>query len=90
MLWGILGGLAFVALLVVWVITVSDMLRRHLGAAKTSAWLAIVILLPFAGSILYWVLRQPSEAEIQRQADNELAMRQEAQRHPVGPTGLRP
>jgi cbb3-type cytochrome oxidase subunit 3 len=90
MLWGILGGLAFVALVVVWVITVSDMVRRHLGRGKTAAWLVIVILLPFAGSILYWVLRQPTAEEIQRQADNELALRQEAQRHGIDSTGLRP
>jgi hypothetical protein len=90
MLWGILGGVAFVALLVVWVITVSDMVRRHLGRGKTAAWLVIVILLPFAGSILYWLLRRPTAEEIQRQADDELALRQEAQRRGIGSTGIRP
>jgi hypothetical protein len=90
MLWGILGGVAFVVLLVVWVITVSDMLRRHLGRGKTAAWLVIVILLPFAGSILYWVLRQPTAEEIQRQADDELALREEARRHGIDRTGVRP
>ena len=90
MLWGILGGIAFVVLLVVVVITVSDMLKRHLGRGKTAAWLLIVILLPFAGSILYWALRETTSDEVQRQADNELALRQEAHRRPFDSTSIGP
>ena len=46
-----------IALLVVWVFTV-DLFSRHLDRRHTLAWLLIVILLPFAGALLYWVLRR--------------------------------
>jgi hypothetical protein len=45
-----------IALLVVWVFTVVDLFGRHLDRRHTLAWLLIVILLPFAGALLYWVL----------------------------------
>jgi len=47
-----------VVLVVVWAFTVADILRRHLDQRHTLAWLLIVILLPFAGALLYWVLRR--------------------------------
>jgi hypothetical protein len=61
------GALIFLVgllLLVVWGISVFDIVRRHLGRQRTAAWLLIVILLPFVGSILYWVMRKPTDAEI--------------------------
>ena len=88
MIWGVLGGLALVVLVVVWVITVSDIVRRHLGRGPTSAWLLIVILLPFLGSLLYWALRRPSAAEVQAQSDAEVALHEERRRRAVGGTGL--
>jgi hypothetical protein len=47
-----------VALVAVWAFTVADIFRRHLDRRQTLAWLLIVILLPFAGALLYWVLRR--------------------------------
>jgi cytochrome bd-type quinol oxidase subunit 2 len=47
-----------IALLVVWVFTVVDLFSRHLDRRHTLAWLLIIILLPFAGALLYWVLRR--------------------------------
>ena len=47
-----------IALLVVWAFTVADIFRRNLDRRHTLAWLLIVILLPFAGALLYWVLRR--------------------------------
>ena len=90
MLWGIVGGFLFVVLLVVWVITVTDMLRRHLGRGPTAAWLLIVILLPFVGSVLYWVLRKPSADELEYQAESEVAMREAARRRGFDSTGIGP
>ena len=46
-----------VALLIVWVFTVADIIRRRLERGRTIAWILIVMLLPFAGAVLYWVLR---------------------------------
>lgn len=46
-----------VAVLIVWVFSIVDIFSRHLDRRQTLAWVLIVILLPIAGSILYWVLR---------------------------------
>jgi hypothetical protein len=47
-----------IALLAVWVFTLVDLFSRHLDGRHTLAWLLIIILLPFAGALLYWVLRR--------------------------------
>ena len=47
-----------VALVAVWVFTLVDLFSRHLEGRQVVAWLLIVILLPFAGALLYWVLRR--------------------------------
>ena len=47
-----------VVLVVVWAFTVADIFRRRLDQKHTLAWVLIVVLLPFAGALLYWVLRR--------------------------------
>jgi uncharacterized integral membrane protein len=85
------GGLLGLILLVIWVVTIVDIVRSHLGTAKTAAWILIVVILPFVGALLYWfVLRQPSEGEVQRQIDNERAMRESARHAPFDSTSIRP
>jgi ABC-type nickel/cobalt efflux system permease component RcnA len=79
----VLGGFLAVVVLVVWVITIYDIVRSRLGAGKTAAWLLIVIILPLVGSALYWILRKPQADEIQRQFDNERALRESAAHRPV-------
>jgi hypothetical protein len=87
--WQAIGGVLALALLAIWVLTVVDIVRRHLGARTTAAWLTIVLLLPFVGAVLYWVLRKPSPEEIERQAANERALRDSAAHQPFDGTGLR-
>jgi hypothetical protein len=53
-LWAVLGTAA----VIVAVFTLVDLFRRHLDRRHTLAWLLIVVLLPLAGSVLYWVLRR--------------------------------
>jgi hypothetical protein len=85
------GGLLGLILLVIWVLTIADIVRSHLGAAKTSAWILIVLIVPFVGALLYWfVLRQPTEDEVQRRIDNERAMRESAHGAPFDSTSIRP
>jgi hypothetical protein len=43
-------------------VTISGLVRRHLGTSRTVAWLLIVLIVPLLGAALYWVLRGP-EAE---------------------------
>lgn len=85
-LWQVVGGVLGLVLLAIWGITVWDIVKSHLGAGKTAAWLIIVILLPFIGALLYWILRKPQGDEVQRQYDNEIAMR-ESRRHRPADSG---
>jgi hypothetical protein len=54
-LWGVLA----VVVAIVWLVTVADLVRRHLGTRRTVAWLLIVLIFPLLGAALYWVLRGP-------------------------------
>jgi hypothetical protein len=90
MFFEIAGGLLGLILLVIWVLTIVDIVRSHLGAAKTSAWILIVVILPFVGALLYWVMRKPTADEVQRQVDNERAMRDSAHHRPFDSTSIAP
>jgi type VI protein secretion system component VasK len=79
-----------VALVIIWVITVVDILRRHLGAKRTSAWLLIVVLLPFVGALMYWVLRKPEPGEAERLAAAERDRRDQARRRSFDSTKFGP
>ena len=59
-LWGLIGFL----LVIVVIITVVDIIRHRRGR-QLAAWLLIVIIVPFAGAILYWVLRKPTAQEVE-------------------------
>jgi hypothetical protein len=65
-----------VTLVIIWGLTISDIVRRHLGGGKTAAWLLIVVLLPFAGALLYWILRRSTPEELQQQADAGRGLRE--------------
>ena len=79
---GFVWGIITVLLAIVWVITISDIIRRHLGRGRTAAWLLIVVILPFAGALLYWALRKPTPEEAQRQIDLEADIRRGGSRPP--------
>ena len=85
---GIVGGVIGVILVVVWVLTIADMIKRHLGGGKLAAWLIIVLLLPFLGSLLYWALRKPTPEEAERQIAMEAEMRHGTQRAPFDSTRI--
>ena len=55
-----------VPLAIVWVIGVVDIVRRDLPFQAKAAWITVVLLVPFLGVILYFVLRKPSEEELRR------------------------
>jgi hypothetical protein len=77
-----------VALVIIWVITVVDIIRRHLGTKRTSAWLLIVVLLPFVGALAYWVMRKPEPGEAARLAAAQRDSREQARRRPFDSTGI--
>jgi hypothetical protein len=41
-----------IPLLIVWVLGVADILRRPISATAKAAWILLVVLLPFAGTLL--------------------------------------
>jgi hypothetical protein len=65
-----------VAVAVMWGIGIVDIVRRHLGAKKTTAWLLVVLILPVLGTILYWVLREPDAGDLERAEAAQRAQRQ--------------
>jgi uncharacterized integral membrane protein len=89
MIWTAVGGILGLVLLAVWVVSIVDIVRSRLSRGQTAAWLLIVILLPFVGSLLYWALRKRSPDEVQYQADSERALRESAHRQRFDSTSLR-
>ena len=75
-----------IALVIVWGITVFDILRSHLGAKRTSAWLLIVVLLPFVGAVAYWVQRKPEPGDAAEAAAVQADVREQARRRPFDST----
>jgi hypothetical protein len=69
-LWFIVGAM----LLTVWVLSVVDIFRRHYSAGTTAGYLALIVLLPFIGTLIYWSVRKPTqeEAELEYRAEAEL------------------
>jgi hypothetical protein len=79
-----------IALLIIWVITVVDIVRRHLGAKQTSAWLLIVVLLPFVGALAYWLMRKPEPGDAERLAAAQRDRREQAQHRSFDSTNFGP
>ena len=53
-------------LIVVWVIGLVDIVRRDLSPQAKLGWILVVVLLPVVGTLVYFVLRKPTEDEIRR------------------------
>jgi hypothetical protein len=57
---------AIILFLIMWIRAVMDVVRRgDLGGAAKAAWAIIMLLVPFIGLLLYYMLR-PSDAQIAR------------------------
>ena len=52
---------------IVWALTIVDLIRAHVGTGKTLAWLALIIVLPLIGSIVYWAMRKPEQGDADAQ-----------------------
>jgi hypothetical protein len=72
-----------ILVLIIWAISVYDIVRRHLGAGRTAAWLLIVIILPFLGSLVYWAMRPATSDELDAYAGADRELRDQARRHPT-------
>jgi hypothetical protein len=45
-------------------ITLVDVFRAHHGGWTTAAWVLLIVVLPFVGSIIYWFVRKPPQSEV--------------------------
>jgi hypothetical protein len=76
------------ALAVIWGITIVDFFRRHYSGWTTVGWLALIVLLPFVGAVIYWAVRKPSQDEIDQAYLGEAELRRSAAARPFDSTGL--
>jgi Phospholipase_D-nuclease N-terminal len=53
-----------IPLAIVWAIGIVDIVRRPLSRAQTAAWILLVVLLPLIGTLVYFLMRKPTEEEI--------------------------
>jgi ABC-type phosphate transport system permease subunit len=55
-------------------VTLVDIFRRHGGGWATAGWVLLVVILPFVGSLIYWVTRKasPQEVEAAYRSDRDL------------------
>jgi hypothetical protein len=53
-----------VPVLIVWVLGLVDIARRDLSRQKKATWAVIVILFPIVGTLVYFLLRKPTDAEM--------------------------
>jgi uncharacterized integral membrane protein len=88
-MWWAIGGLLGLVVIALAVVSIVDMIGRHLSKGQTAAWLIIILLLPFVGSGLYWILRKPSRDEVEYQEESERAMRDAARSRSFDSTALR-
>ena len=53
--------LIYIPLVMLWVFAVADIFRREdIGGAAKAIWCAVVILLPYIGTIIYLLTRRPN------------------------------
>ena len=77
-------------LLIVWVLTIVDLVSAHLPMGKTAAWLLLILLLPFVGAIAYWATRKPKEGDADAQYLAEAEARHSRASQPFDSTRLGP
>jgi Phospholipase_D-nuclease N-terminal len=53
-----------VPLIVIWVIGVVDIVRRPLSRQATAAWIVVVLVFPFIGTLVYFLSRKPTQEEL--------------------------
>jgi hypothetical protein len=55
-----------VIVLIIWVLTIVDIIRRGYSGGTTAGYIALIVILPLIGSAIYWAVRKPSAAEIEK------------------------
>jgi hypothetical protein len=77
---GLVWTLVAFVVAIIDILTIVDVVRRHLGPGPTAAWILIVVLLPVIGAIVYWVMRKPSADEVEQSYAADAERRAQANR----------
>ena len=80
----------FCLVALVWVLSVVDIVRQHYSGLTTAAWIALVLVLPIVGSIIYLLVRNPGREEAEQQYLAEADRRRSAAARPFDSTGMGP
>ena len=80
----------FCLVALVWVLSVVDIVRQHYSGSTTAAWIALVLVLPIVGSIIYLLVRKPGREEAEQQYLAEADRRRSAAARPFDSTGMGP
>jgi hypothetical protein len=59
----LLGIIVACMLIAVVVLTIVDIVKRHLATGATVGWIVLVLVLPFVGAVIYWVVRKPDPTD---------------------------
>jgi len=65
-----------VPLLIVYALGIVDIARRDMPRSSKAAWILIVLLLPVVGTLTYFVMRKPTEAEVRQSMQARAERRQ--------------
>jgi hypothetical protein len=84
----VLWTIGVCALVVVWGITIVDLFRQHYSGGTTFGWLALIVILPFLGALIYWALRKPSRDDVDQQYMAEAELRRSRAARPFDSTGM--
>jgi hypothetical protein len=77
-------------LALVWVLSIVDIFRRHYPGWTTVGWLALVVILPFVGSLVYWAARKPTRADAEQAYLAQADLRRDRAGRPFDSTGIGP
>jgi len=82
--------IVFCVVALVWVLSIVDIVRQHYSGWTTAAWLALIVILPIIGSIIYWFARTPTSEDAEQQYLAEADRRRSAGARPFDSTGMGP
>ena len=80
----------FCLVALVWILSVVDIVRQHYSGSTTVAWIALVLVLPIVGSIIYLFVRKPGREDAEQQYLAEADRRRSAAARPFDSTGMEP
>ena len=72
----------------VWVLSIVDIIRQRYSGWTTAGWLALIVILPIVGSVIYWFARKPTRDEAEQQYLADADRRRTAASRSFDSTGL--